>query len=152
MNAINPPDDINALVVITPPALGFTNTAAGANTFLDNLSITFDGFVNAVGLQVITLIGPVEVQVFSGDDLIGSVIVNVVSADGTFLGIASSERQITRVELVNGFGDLLYDLSFGSCSGFTRAIPTISEWGLIAMAVVLAIIGLLAIQRKKATT
>jgi len=32
-----------------------------------------------------------------------------------------------------------------------RVIPTLSEWGLIAMAGVLGIIGLLAIRRKKVT-
>ena len=35
--------------------------------------------------------------------------------------------------------------------GGPRPIPTLSEWGLIAMAGVLGIIGLLAIQRRKVT-
>ncbi len=38
----------------------------------------------------------------------------------------------------------------GLCSAATRDIPTLSEWGLIAMAGVLGIVGFMIIRRKKA--
>lgn len=42
----------------------------------------------------------------------------------------------------------------GFCSGFepeTRDIPTLSYWGLLAIAVVLGVVGLIVIRRRKAT-
>lgn len=148
MNVINPTDPPLALASVAPPAFGLLNVAAGANTFADNLRINFDGFVNTVGLNLLTSgPGTVRVDVYSGPDFLGSALVNVAGIAGTFIGIAA-EGQITHIELVDGFGDLLYDLSFGSCDGIARPIPTLSEWALIAMAGVLGIIGLYAVRRR----
>ena len=38
----------------------------------------------------------------------------------------------------------------GLCSGFSREVPTLSEWGLIAMAGVLGLVGFMVIRRRKA--
>ena len=37
----------------------------------------------------------------------------------------------------------------GLCSGFSREVPTISEWGLIAMAGILGVIGFMVVRRRK---
>ncbi|MEM7009642.1 MAG: IPTL-CTERM sorting domain-containing protein [Thermodesulfobacteriota bacterium] len=39
----------------------------------------------------------------------------------------------------------------GQCEGLARNVPTMSEWGLIAMAGVLGIIGYMILRRRKAT-
>ncbi|MGB3729330.1 MAG: IPTL-CTERM sorting domain-containing protein, partial [Thermodesulfobacteriota bacterium] len=39
----------------------------------------------------------------------------------------------------------------GVCSGFARDVPTLSEWGLIAMAGVLGVVGFMVMRRKRAT-
>jgi IPTL-CTERM motif len=147
----NPNDPPTALAVVPPSISGFPSIGVGPNSFANDAIITFSGFVNTVGMRLAGLGGTVDVQVFSGNDFLGSAIVNISSIDGTFLGIASKEQNITRVELVNGDGVLALDLSFGRCGGIARPIPTLSEWGLIAMAGVLGIIGLLAIRRRKLT-
>lgn len=39
----------------------------------------------------------------------------------------------------------------GVCSGFTRDVPTLSEWGLIAMAGVLGVVGFIVMRRRTAS-
>ncbi len=147
MNAINPPNPAQALASVS---FGLGNVAAGPNFFADDLRVDFNGFVNAIGLNIITAgSSTVVVDVYSGSDFLGSALVNVAGTAGTFIGIAA-QAQITHIELVNGNGELLNDLSFGSCGGIARPIPTLSEWGLIAIAGVLGIIAVLAIRRRKA--
>lgn len=48
----------------------------------------------------------------------------------------------------DGFGDVCDD----ELVDFVRPIPTLSQWGLIAMAGILGIVGLMAIRRRKVTT
>ena len=46
-------------------------------------------------------------------------------------------------------------LDSGFCSGFvpeSTSVPTLSEWGLIAIAAILGIIGFIAVRRRKGTT
>jgi exosortase sorting signal-containing protein len=105
--------------VVTPPSLGVTNVAAGPNTFADDTVITFTEPVNGVGMVLVGPLGntAVDVQVFGeGNVFLGSAIVNLVGVNGTFVGvIAGGGEQITRIELVGGNAELLYDLSFGDC-------------------------------------
>jgi len=60
-------------------------------------------------------------------------------------------------EVVGEFEGAACNELTGLCSGFepekdiTRNVPTISQWGLIATAGVLGIIGLMVIRRKKAS-
>ena len=39
----------------------------------------------------------------------------------------------------------------GFCSGFIKDVPTLSEWGLIAMAGVLGVVGFMVMRRRKVT-
>ena len=57
------------------------------------------------------------------------------------------------MELLEVFEFSVCDQELGICSGFNpiqRAVPTLSEWGLIATAVVLGFIGFIMIRRRKA--
>ena len=76
--------------------------------------------------------------------------------DGTVVGIGwdyccgniNTEQQILAwYEVVNR----AFDQCTGSVGSFTRPIPTLSEWGLIAMAGILGIFGLLAVRKRKVT-
>lgn len=62
-------------------------------------------------------------------------------------------KLLERIELVeippgNIIIEALYDFSFGLYDNFVRPIPTLSELGLIAIAGVLGIIGMIAIHRR----
>lgn len=58
-------------------------------------------------------------------------------------------------ELLGTFPGAACDAQTGFCEGFEpenlRNVPTLSEWGLIAMAGVLGIVGFMVIRRKRVT-
>lgn len=150
--APNPSNPATAMVVSTPTVFGFTNVAAGANFFADDTVITFTDSVNAAGMVIVSLFGnvPVEVQVFNeANGLIGSAIVNLTGdVNGTFVGVLAQDS-IARIVLESPLDEQLYELSFGAC-GVTRPIPTISEWGMAAVAVLLFAAGIYYIRRRQA--
>ncbi len=151
-------DPGNPILVLTPPFSGLTNVAVGASVGTDKTVITFTEVVNTFGMVIVSsdVNSTVEVQVFgggAGNIFLGSTTVNVTPVNGTFLGVLSVGGPITRIELGESGQpqlELLYELSFGTC-GSARPIPTLSEWGLIAVALVLGIIGLLAIHGRRVT-
>ncbi len=107
--------------------------------------------MNAVGMDLGCLLeGPgacsdiVFVQVFGeGDELIGSRSVAVTDLFDSFLGI-QSVVPITRINLSNGDQLIFFEgidrIAFGF-TDFTANIPTLSEWGMIAAAAGLGLIG-----------
>ena len=139
--------------VLTPNFLGVTNVAAGPGNFAADTVITFTEVVHAVGMVLVDPAGTttVDVQVFGvGNVLLGTATVNLISLNGHFLGILANQS-IIRIEIVETAGpqgELLYELSFGQCEVLIP-IPTLSEWGLIAMAGILGIIGFMVIRRRK---
>lgn len=154
-NAVTPGSEI---VLATPPFMGLTNVAVGANTVNDDTIITFTDTVNSAGLLLVGALGAttVEVEVYGiNNTFLGSIFVDALDPNGTFIGVQATQGIIERIELIeNGASnaELMYDLSFGLCNfSTTRAIPTLSEWGLIAMVGIIGIVGLIAI-RKRAIT
>jgi len=145
--------------VVTPFLFGITNVAVAHQTSISDAVITFTEVVNAVGIVIVNIAGvatPVDVQVFGlGNIFLGSATVNVTPINGTFLGVrAGGGEQITRIELAEiGGGTLqiegVYELSFGFLEPEPTTIPTLSEWGLIAMAGILGIAGFMVMRRKK---
>ncbi len=127
-----------------------------ANFLADDNIIAFSVLVNAVGMELTSAFAPttVDVQVFGlGGIFLGSATVNLTPINSTFLGvIAGGGEQITRIELVEtetvSTGDLLYELSFGQCDK-PENVPTLSEWGLIAMAGIIGLVGLMVMRRRK---
>lgn len=142
-------------VVLTPNFNGVTNVAVGPNTFSENTIITFDPPVTGVGLSILTPLSAamIDVNVFGpGNALLGTATLNLPGGPvADFLGIRSG-APITRIELDDNFGgaELLYDLYFGQC-GLVSNVPTLSEWGLIAMAGILGIVGFMVMRRRKVT-
>jgi len=156
-------DAVFNMAVATPNFQGITNVAVGPGNCSDDIVITFPktigtGVVNAVGMVIVSVGNntTVDVQVFvQGNVFLGTATVNVTPINGTFLGVLTEGgEQITRIELVETGTpqcDALYELSFGQCGEIVRNIPTLSEWGLIAMAGVLGIVGFMVIRRRKVT-
>jgi len=69
-----------------------------------------------------------------------------INADGTRIAFQST------ADINGGNPDMNSEIYLANCFDLDdRVIPTLSEWGLIAMAGVLGIIGLLAMRRRKVT-
>ena len=69
--------------------------------------------------------------------------------DDTTSYLVSINEDIPSLSVIGQTLDCFDGIVFGPAQA--RSVPTLSEWGLIAMAGVLGIIGLLAIRRRKAT-
>lgn len=134
------------------------------NTFADTFDILFSGpdMTRAGFLAGCLTVGvpctdQVTIQVFgAGDSLIGSTSVAVSSAFGTFVGVTSDEA-ITRINLsvtvdpTNNTEGIL-NIRFaapGPPGPVVTNIPTMSEWGMIATALMLAAFGMLALRRRR---
>ncbi len=124
----------------------------------DALDITFPGnTVNTAGVDLgclaeglVPCSADVFVRVFGeGDSLIGSTTIAVTSLFDSFLGIRSAVP-ITRINVSSDFGTETFDgidrISFGLV---VNAIPTLSEWGIIAAASGLAMVGVFFAVRKR---
>jgi hypothetical protein len=146
---------INGLVLVGPdfpPDFNVLLTADQPDTF----EILFsDGNVLAAGVNLGCFsMGPcnssVIVRVFGpGDDLIASTTVNgVTDSFDTFIGMRSTVP-IARINLsapvqvFEGVGSV----SFGAPGA--PAIPTLTEWGMIATSLVLAAAGFMALRRRR---
>jgi hypothetical protein len=149
--------------------LAIVGQGFGSNPFIvlipvfssDSMDITFPGnTVNAVGMDLGCLLeGPgacsnnVFVRVYgAGDELIGTRLVAVTDFFDSFLGIRSVEP-ITRINISNGDQLIFFEgidrIAFGP-AGFTANIPTLSEWGMIAAAAGLGLVGVFfAVRRKR---
>ena len=80
------------------------------------------------------------------DETVGSSFNPSINADGTRIAFQSS------ADINGGNPEGNIEIYLANCFDLDdRVIPTLSEWGLIAMAGVLGIIGLLAIRRRKVT-
>jgi len=77
--------------------------------------------------------------------------VSVNNIGAKFCTINAEDTSPKQLEITDREYELCRERLITGCGLDTRPIPTLSEWGLIAMAGVLGIIGLLAIRRRKAT-
>jgi hypothetical protein len=127
-------------------------------SILNNFEIVLDPGVNRVGLTLGCITkGPcdrnIQVVVFDTDaQSLGQTTVHVTSDFNTFLGI-SSDRLIGNISLRN-IGDDVSDMGvlnvwFGNAG---LNIPTLSEWGMIAAAAGLMMIGVFFVVRKRQQT
>lgn len=151
------------LAVITAPLFGLITTAAGPDTLKDGTEINFDPPQSGVGLSIVTPLssGILTVEIYSTDDaLLGSTdLIMEENSEGEFLGVTTQDR-ISRIVLNNNgqnLGELLYEIQFGDCGislgdpNTTTIVPTLSEWGLTAMAGVLGVVGFMVMRRRTAS-
>jgi hypothetical protein len=141
-------------------------TALINNFFAASFDIVFlDNNVSAVGMDMgcVDAIGgdtpcsnSLVVQVFGvGDVFMRSTTVAVTGAFDTFLGLSSAQT-ISRInlELESPTPEIakgIDRISFGEATAVVSQVPTLSEWGLIAMAGILGIIGFIVIRRRNVT-
>jgi len=131
-----------------------------AGSFQNPLDVRFSTDVFASGMKLGCILestmndcsADLIVEVYGpGDQLIGSTTIAVTSAADTFLGVISNQG-ITRINIIDDgtiFGSqTLASISFGVPTVVSN-IPTLSEWGLIAMAGILGIVGFMVIRRRK---
>jgi hypothetical protein len=124
------------------PAAASTLFAGGpASLASADLTVTFG---NTPGTTIYN--GALGVGVFT--DGFGGGTVNVIGWDYC-CGASNTEQQILNwYEVVNR----AFDQCTGTATSLSRPIPTLSEWGLIAMAGILGIFGLFAALRKRKVT
>ena len=129
--------------------LGLNAVFTNGITFAAGVDV---GCLNSLGEDFCS--GTIRVSAFGeGGAVLGSIDVAATSRFDTFVGVTSTEP-ITRINVgvVSDDSEFRFPgfdrVSFGRPS--ISPIPALSEWGLIAMAGVLGIAGVLAARRKKA--
>ncbi|MEM7009535.1 MAG: IPTL-CTERM sorting domain-containing protein [Thermodesulfobacteriota bacterium] len=123
------------------------------------INIEFNPEISAVGLTlgcfglVAGCNSTITVEVFgAGNVLLGTTNVNATSSINSFIGIVAQEA-ITNISLSDNNIDAtmgILDIRFGE-AGATRNVPTLSEWGLITMAVILGTVGFIIVRRRQVT-
>lgn len=142
--ALNP-DNSGGLFLVDPGGTFQSN---------DSVTIFLSRFVTEFGFAIGDYTGGFNAEIFNDGLSVGLITVNLSS--GNLTHAFESDIPFNSVVLfpdANLFGDFVVpSLLIPPCGpgGITKPIPTISEWGLIAMAGVLGIIAILAIRRKKA--
>ena len=162
----NPGPDKEGLVVAGANLFGNNNppNVLLNDLFEKNLDVVFTEVTDAVGLTlgciadddanctnqtiIVSVFGPADI-------LLGSTNVPATSFVNTFVGIVSGQP-ITRISLAfSAPSDIevkaIFDVRFGIGGGRVSSVPTLSEWGLIAMAGILGIAGFMVMRRRKAT-
>jgi hypothetical protein len=112
-------------------------------------SLAFADLTTAFGNTPGTVIynGALGVGVFT--DTFGAGVVSAIGWDYCCAEGGNTEQQILDwYEVVNR----AFDQCTGEAGSFSRPIPTLSEWGLIAMAGILGIFGLFAALRRRKVT
>ncbi len=160
---VDPGLSSNALVLFNGNFFGNDNPpnvlASNVGGVGDDFDIIFtEPNINAVGINAgclsesdTCIIGKtVRVSVFGGSGLLGTIVIPVTSAFNSFLGINTAEP-ITEIRILDENVDVIQgvlNVWFG-----TRAapqIPTLSEWGMIAAAAGLLMVGVFfAVKRKR---
>ena len=106
----------NQFVVIGSGVVGNNSKVFGPSFFADDLIINFTtNNVYNVSMDVFCGYagGVVELEIFGNSGSLGSTIVNAAS-NGTFIGFESNEP-IKRIEFLAPIGELIDNLSFGTC-------------------------------------
>ena len=134
-------------VIATAGFMGLPMNAVGPHFFCDSTILRFDPPVNAVGLDLIELLTPVnaDIAVFDPEGGLMGTDQAVGSTGGAFWG-ATSSTGIGRVEIVAALdgGELLTNLEFGEVPSIS-AIPVVGDVGRLLLCLLLAIAGLVVI-------
>ena len=142
------PDGSGGLYIVDPPDGIYGNA--------DFLTIDLVSEVTKFGFEIGDWSGPFSAEIFNNGVSLGSITVSTEDDNRTHL--FSSDAPFDRVvlsaaELFDSANWVVPSLILPIIPGcaLVRPIPTLSEWGLIAMAGVLGLIGFFAIRRRKAT-
>ena len=153
----------NALVLFNGNFFGNDNQpnvlASNVGGVGDDFDIIFtEPNINAVGINAgclsesdTCIIGrTVRVSVFGGSGQLGTIVIPVTSAFNSFLGISTVEP-ITEISILDENVDVIQgvlNVWFGT--RVNPRIPTLSEWGMIAAAAGLMLVGVFyAVKRRR---
>lgn len=147
--------------VVVPPFLGVTNVAVGPNSIAADTRISFDVPTDQFELRIFDASGPgglVKIELFDekGDMLLDfNIFLNGPDIPTTLKGssLAGGLARIDITDDIDDFGDtreLIYDLGF--CKPVIPQVPTLSAWGIIALAGTLGITGFFILIRRKKLT
>jgi hypothetical protein len=134
---------------------GVANTCVLSGTFVDSHDVITQGADNhtAMGMNVVKLLGggtTVEVRVFNkANVLMGTTTVALSDEPPTaFIGVVAQET-IGRVNIWDPGegGEGLYDVPLWL--GGTGPVPTVSEWGLIVMSLLVLTAGVIVFLRRR---
>jgi len=154
------PFSFNGILLMGANVFGFAGNPPAVltnNTYLASFEILFLPGVKTVGMDIgcarsdSLCTESVEVLVFGLNGLLGSTVITVTNNFDTFLGITSSERIIeiaitdtdTITPDVRGVLNVWFEPE-------TNAIPTLSEWGMIAAAAGMGLVGVFFAVRRRA--
>ncbi len=137
------PDESGALYLVDPDGIfGEANS----------LIIELDMLISQFGFEIGDWGGPFNAILYNGNNLIGTVTVFTFDDERTHF--LRSAEPFDRIELTAHPQNLRANWVVPSLilpSGDSLAVPTISEWGMISMAILLGLFSLLVISRKKKT-
>lgn len=160
---VDPGGGVNALVLLNGNFFGNGNppNVLIANLPGDALDVIFTApNINAVGLNVGCVdegdqctVGSssVSVSVFGAKGFLGSTVIPVTSAFNSFVGINTLEP-ITEISIQDEDPDFILQgmLNIWFGTAVERNIPTLGEWGMIAAAAGLGLIGVFfAVKRRR---
>ena len=152
-------NNFGGFVVLGTGAFGAPSPAVGPLAFADDLVITFTQPVNSASFEFIWPLGPAadfSVEVFGASGSLGSAVVTSNGATPVFVGALASENitSIVISDMGQVLGELLTSLSFDLCEEAAEdiaPIPTMGEWGLMVLGIMLLIFGLVAVNQKRST-
>ena len=153
-------NNLGGFVVLGTGAFGVPSPGVGPVAFADDLVITFTQPVNSASFELIWPLGTgvedFSVEVFGASGSLGSTIITSNGVIPVFLGTLASENitSIVISDMGGGFGELLTSLSFDLCEEAPEdvaPIPTMGEWGLMVLGIMLLIFGLVAVNQKRST-
>jgi len=139
----NPPNVLAANIGGTGDSFDIIFTAPGINAVGLNAGCVQEGDECIIGTTV-------RVSVFGDSGLLGSIVIPVTSAFNSFLGISTVEP-ITEISMLDENDDAIQgvlNVWFGT--RVNPRIPTLSEWGMIAAAAGLMLVGVFyAVKRRR---
>lgn len=155
-------EDGQGLILFTQGGpFSLTSNAVGPSDPEDrDLSINFSTPVNSVSFD---LLSPEEdadfrVEVFGASGLLDIEGVSVAAGSSAFVGAIAAEN-ITRIVIEDiessGYAQLISNLSFDLCTAApttAEPIPTIGEWGIICLGLLIITFGLVAVKKTSILT
>ena len=118
----------------------------------DDIVIHLSVPVRQIGIELGDVLGDMNAEFFNGADSLGSIGLPILENDRT--NIVQSNIGFNRVVIESPTAPDAVDFVMPSVRvplcNFARPIPTLSEWGLIAMAGILGLLGFIALSRRKA--
>lgn len=130
---------------------GLPNPAIGGNSGNEPTNITFDSPVTSVGFDAyaVPVISSIQLDLLDASGVvIETRTISQVPGSGKFVGITSS-TPFSAVRLksqAKGTFEFISNLSFGTCTNVASNIPTMGQWALFILGMILTSLALVYIR------